>query len=402
MAESNFKETIRRLNETANMDVAEWISNRDWLGRNEKDLQVFEAALRNLWNLGRNIVLQWAAGADGIRLLVIPQYVIASTSNNDACDGSQADVIKSILASPKQVDSYTLEMNAARLGFYLVAVPVAPKTLRLYEEAICEIVDRFGPHYVEHQAVALFDIVGFSLCTPLEQVAQINSLSYSLNSAHARMLGKRTDIGFARSTTGDGFYVWNRDSSIQANINLYHFMHLALADNAIARSKSEGNVTPELRAAFHVGSHYEFHQSEGLRPVSSSFIVGEVTIELARMVDYTRPGQVLVGDFKVPMNNAELGEVEYVDTGRFIELTQETLSSLEGLVLSGDRIDAIRCYLTGEKRGETFSVRKVTIVDKHGLSREAYNAKINIYRENSDPIFLGLQDANVGQFSISR
>ena len=377
------------------MDVTEWISNRDWLGRKEKDLQGVEEALRNVWNLGRNIVLQWARGKENIRLLVIPQYVIASTSHESCRRDSHANIIKSILAFPKQVDPYTLEMNAEQLGFELVEVPVPAKTLRLYEEAIGQIVDRFGPHYVEHQAVALFDIVGFSLLSPLEQVAQLNSLSYSLNSAHARMLGKKSDISFTRSTTGDGFYVWNRDSSIQANINLYHYMHLALADNAVARSKSIGNVTPELRAAFHVGSHYEFYQSEGLSPVASSFIVGDVTIELARMVEYTRPGQVLVGDFKVPMNNAELGEVEYVDTRRFIELTQETLSSLEGLVLSGERIDAIRCYLTGDRNGEMFDVRRITIMDKHGMTRDAYNAKINIYRENSDPIFLGLQDADI-------
>jgi hypothetical protein len=393
VTESNLKDTIRRLNETANMDVAEWISNRDWLGRNEKDLHSVEEALRNVWNLGRNIVLQWASGRHCIRLLVIPQYVIASTGHNESRGDSQADIIKNILAFPKQVDPHSLEMNATRLGFELVEVHVAAKTLRLYEEAIGEIVDRFGPHYVEHQAVALFDIVGFSLCSPLEQVAQLNSLSYSLNSAHARMLGKKSDISFTRSTTGDGFYVWNRDSSIQANINLYHYMHLALADNAVARTKSKGNVTPELRAAFHVGNHYEFYQSEGLSPVASSFIVGDVTIELARMVEYTKPGQVLVGDFEIPMNNAEIGEVEYVDTSRFIELTQGTLSSLEGLVLSGERIDAIRCYLTGEKMGERFNISRYTITDKHGISRDAYNAKINIYRENSDPIFLGLQDA---------
>ena len=80
---------------------------------------------------------------------------------------------------------------------------------------------------------------------------------------------------------------------------------------------------------------------------------------------------------------------------RFIELTQETLSSLEGLVLSGERIDAIRCYLTGDRTGEMFDVRRITIMDKHGMTRDAYNAKINIYRENSDPIFLGLQDADI-------
>ncbi len=125
------------------------------------------------------------------------------------------------------------------------------------------------PHYViaggldpaqelSDRAVTLFDIVGFSLFSPLEQVTQLNSLSYSVNAAHSKMLSKKIDISFARTITDDGFYIWNRDRSIQANINLYHFMHLVLADNAIARAKSSGNVTPLLRAAFRVGDHYGF------------------------------------------------------------------------------------------------------------------------------------------------
>ncbi len=119
------------------------------------------------------------------------------------------------------------------------------------------------------------------------------------------MLSKTIDISFARTTTtGDGFYNWNRDRSIQANINLYHFMHLVLADNAIARAKSSGNVTPLLRAAFHVGGHYEFYQSEGLNPAIYSYIVGDVTIELARLIERTVPGQVVVGDCDVPMPDA--------------------------------------------------------------------------------------------------
>ncbi len=114
------------------------------------------------------------------------------------------------------------------------------------------------------------------------------------------MLKKEIDISFARSTTGDGFYIWNRDRSIQANVNLYHFMHLVLADNAIAMSKSSASTTPRIRACFHLGSHYEFYQSEGLSPTIYSYIVGDVTIELARMIERALPGQILVGDFKMP------------------------------------------------------------------------------------------------------
>ena len=49
---------------------------------------------------------------------------------------------------------------------------------------------------------------------------------------------------------------------------------------AIARHKAKGNTVPKLRACFHVGSCYEFHQSEGLNPTLYHYIVGDVTVEL--------------------------------------------------------------------------------------------------------------------------
>ncbi len=56
-------------------------------------------------------------------------------------------------------------------------------------------------------------------------------------------------------------------------------------------------------------------------------------------------------------------------------------------------MSAIKCYLTGERlESGDFNIRKLNIRDKHGLSRTAYNAKVNIYRETADPILLGIED----------
>ena len=75
-------------------------------------------------------------------------------------------------------------------------------------------------------------------------------------------------------------------------------MLLVLAENVIAlRGKAKSNITPLLRTCFHIGGHYEFCQSEGLSPTTFSYIVGDVTIELARMIGKAKPGQILVGGF---------------------------------------------------------------------------------------------------------
>jgi len=367
-------------------------------------LAALESALHDIWNLGRNLVLGWCPGESGIELLVVPHYVIAGgldparERGGDTASERQG-LVQDILGGDKQLTHEMLHKRCQTLGF-----PPTPVQLDAdcenFAEDISEIVKRYGITFVGDRAVALFDIVGFSLISPLEQVTQLNSLSYSVNAAHSKMLSKKIDISFARTTTGDGFYIWNRDRSIQANINLYHFMHLVLADNAIARGKSSGNVTPLLRAAFHVGGHYEFYQSEGLNPTIYSYIVGDVTIELARLIERTVPGQVVVGDFDVPMPGADSGTSSRVDTVDFIERTQETLSSLKGLVLSGEPVEAIKCYLTGERASDdSYTVKKYLVTDKHGLTRNAYNAKINIYRGNSDPIFLGVQDHQLGSFA---
>lgn len=380
---------------------------------NEAHLTFLDGALHSQWALGGNLILVWASAEKAIDLLVIPHYGLSEyvarpvdpTDTANAPDGRSNhadDVIEDLISGSKHVDQDELARLCLLLGYESTRVdlPFAPG-IDIPNSMIEMLVKRYGISYMEDRAVALFDIVGFSLLSPLEQVTQLNSLAYSVNSAYSKMLNNDIDISFARTTTGDGFYIWNRDRSIQANVNLYHFMHLVLADNAIANQKSASKMTPSLRAAFHVGGHYEFYQSEGLNPTLYSYIVGDVTIELARMLDCALPGQVLVGDFWVSTPDTDHGHVVKINTLQFIDKTQQTLSSLKGLTLSGDHIDSIKCYLTGDRMGtDEFAVHKYSIIDKHDRLRNVYNAKINIYRVDTAPIFLGRQTSDLDAFEI--
>jgi len=371
-----------------------------------------ENELNELWGLGRNLVLVWAATGDGMEVLVIPHYTISEQAQRAKQEAKESggellgieprSFIEDVIANPKQVTPEGLRHFAELMERdpVVISLPFIPgKDLSF--EIMEDVVKRYSISYVEDRAVVLFDIVGFSLYSPLEQVTQLNSLAFSVNSAYAKLLKSQIDINFARTTTGDGFYVWNRDQTVQANVNLYHFLHLVLADNAIARAKSSPNTTPLLRACFHVGGHYEFYQSEGLSPTVFSYIVGDVTIELARMIDRATTGQVLVGDFMVPMTDVETGRLERISTVHFIERAQESLSQLEGLVLSGDEVEDIRCYLTGEKREDgSFGIKRYCIADKHGRTRDVFNAKINIHRSQAEPIYLGTQTSELDEFKF--
>jgi hypothetical protein len=370
--------------------------------RQRSNLVELEKSLHDHWALGENNILSWATLDNGVLILVVPHYAISEYTApraNGMPPRLSARFITELISGERQL-SITQMQKVARL------LEVEPVNIKLRQplsgsqvetQIIEKMIRRYGINYVANRAVTLFDIVGFSLLTPFEQMTQLNSLSYSLNSAHAKMLEQNVDLNFARSSSGDGFYIWNRDEGLEASVNLYHLMHIVLADNAIARGKSASKAVPRLRACFHVGSCYEFHQAEGLNPTMQDFIVGDVTIELARMIEAAQPGQILVGDFMAAIEPEERERDDFIDPNidavKFLERAQGNLSQLSGMELAGERVTAIKCYLTGEAVGSgEFSIRRLVIKDKHGLSRVAFNAKVNIYRESAQPILLGIQD----------
>ncbi len=367
--------------------------------RQRSNLVHLERCLHQHWSLGENNILSWAPLDEGILILVVPHYAIAEYTSPQQGTGTprvSPSFITELISGDRQLNFQQMQKVARLLDVKPVYIPLRqPLSGHPVETQVIEkMIRRYGINYVASRAVTLFDIVGFSLLTPFEQMTQLNSLSYSLNSAHAKMLDQDVGINFARSSSGDGFYVWNRDDGLEANVNLYHFMHIVLADNAIARSKAVSRAVPRLRACFHVGSCYEFHQAEGLNPTMQDFIVGDVTIELARMIEAALPGQILVGEFLADEDESDPTQTQaHVDAVTFLQRAQGNLSKLSGLEFSGERVTAIKCYLTGEHLGGgEFSIRRLTIKDKHGLSRVAYNAKVNIYRQNTQPILLGIED----------
>ena len=341
------------------------------------------------WNLGDNLVLAWTREDGALRFLHVRHYAIIEQIESKA--------MNAILAAEKYLprERFAALVQGFGSAARIVTVPVA--AMETPDTSLVEgVVSRYSVSLVRERAVVLLDAVGFSLREPLEQVAMLNSLSYSINSAHSQLLSEHVHINFARTTTGDGFYIWNRARSMVANLALYQLMMLILADNAVAASKAKRFPVPQLRAAFHLGEHYEFNQVEGLNPSSFGYIVGQVTIELARMVEKARPGQILMGDFVTEWRDNRSGEVHAGTTLDFVERTASAMEGLRGAVVGEDRVKEIRCYLTGERMADgRFMVTRRNIIDKHGRAHPTYNAKMNIHREHSPTIYLGLQDTEL-------
>ncbi|MBV8469341.1 MAG: hypothetical protein JOY60_05700 [Burkholderiaceae bacterium] len=374
-------------------------------GEVRQNIGILDQRLYALWRLGENLIYAWTPTQHGLSILLAPHPLLIEfvrSAPTEVESTRRADFLSKLLArqehlSAEEFDRVSAELQLAPLH---VALPYAPG-VGLGLPLVAAIVERYGIRLVDDRAVILLDAVGFSLLTPLEQVVQLNSLSCSVNAAYAKLLDREININFARTTTGDGFYIWNRMRGMAANVELYQLMQFILADNALARERAVRKLAvPQLRACFHVGSHYEFHQSEGLNPTSFSYLVGQVTIELARMIDRALPGQILLGKFKTQMRDGET-QVE-VNSQDFVERTRAPLQKLNGLALGGSEIDEIACYLTGrrDEDGE-FGINEYEIHDKHGRPYRVYNAKINIHRRDGEPIYLGLREDDLGAFKAS-
>ena len=348
------------------------------------NIKTIEATLRKQWRLGQNIVLCWSATDNGILMLMVPHYFLGNytAGSEPGAHNTKERFVRRLISGQRKKDRDEFFEVSEKLGvsanFIKLSAPL-DNDPRL-NEAVDEIIRRYGISYVDSRAVLLFDIAQFSLYTPFEQASQLNSLSYSMNSAYNKLLTRGIEINFARTTTGDGYYVWNRDLSPSANEDLMHFLLLVIADNAMARKASKGNTVPLIRTAFHIGSHYELYQAEGVNPTVFSYIVGDVTIELARMVDLARPGQVFMGDFSVELPSPgknDPNDTVTLDTLGFIRRCNDDIERVVGVQVAGQQVNQVNLHASTAEHGGEQRVRRFRLTDKHGLSRCAFNLEID-------------------------
>jgi hypothetical protein len=363
------------------------------------NLRALEKTLRKQWRMGQNIVLCWSSDSRGLLVIFVPHYFLGNycaMPEERAAEGQENEAfIRGLISGERRMSRDDLFAVCNRLDvsptFIKLSTPLSEEPPVL--QAVEQVIKRYGLSYVESRAVLLFDIVDFSLYTPFEQASQLNSLSYSLNSAYNKLLAQGIEINFARTTTGDGYYIWNRDLSPKANQDLFLFMLLVVADNFVAQAASRGNTVPVIRTGFHIGGHYELYQAEGVNPSVFSYIVGDVTIELARMLDIAQANQVVVGEFhceQAGWGAGGLKSITAVSAASYVNACNRALSAIAGVSISGKTINAISCRLSEavESDGQT-RPRRFLSIDKHGLSRYAYNLEFQIDLEGST-LTLGL------------
>jgi len=349
-----------------------------------------------LWDLGRNSLIAWRPADGGIDVLMVPYQDIVDRF------AEQQRLLHGRRLMGDRTFQTALDLSGHKPAFVPLPFRIADDEKGAVPTDVIEhVLRRYGITETRHRAVALFDIVGFSRLEPRVQVAQLNSLECSINTAQGIMqrLGKPVDL--ARTTTGDGFYIWNRDKGAQADHETYLLTLLVLADNAIARHRGREDFVPELRTGFSVGPHYSYHQVDGLDPGGHDYIVGDVTIGLARMISKCLPGQILIGDFTRPVDEDDDGPATPVE---FVIRADGAFANFDKVQLHGHTVRGVRCYLTGEETGDGgFDVSRFRIRDKHGLDHHVFNQKFNIHLSDGggtdvETLLLGKRQAELASF----
>jgi len=359
-------------------------------------LKYVDDELNRLWRLDRNAVVAWSSVDAGPEVLAVPQYLLPNLFANNH---------EEILVGTAHRTSEELGEIAyiCEIEPYRIIVPEGLRDCYVGDRSLEYLTRRFGIIKLTKKGVILFDIVIFSHYTSLEQVTALNSLSYSINVAYQRAIEHGLDVSLCYSTTGDGFYVWNRSEGLESNVDLFCFLMLVLADNTLGRRKGIVTTIPELRSGFHIGDCYEYFQAEGARPGTGSYIVGDAAIQLARSVEKALPTQILMGDFATTLERDIHRRLPSFDAPEFLTQAQECIQVFEDINLSPEKVLPIKCYLTDYEQDDgSYNVCRYGFADKHGFGHMIYNAKVSFHRANGSEIFLGRMTRDLETFDADR
>ena len=341
----------------------------------------------DLWRFGSHALVGWRPSRLGIEIITVPKVRLFSDHAHHLVVFGEGNLMRGA-----ELD------DAARL------LDVQPVELRL-EAPVGDGPGEIPPALVEaafslftvtktqYRAVLLIDIVGFGKASSEQQAAQLTSLEFSLNLAEEMARAHGLAVRFGRTTTGDGFYVWNERQGLRADIDFFCAIALfQILFSALRRAATTASAVPVLRLVLSIGSHFLYHQPRKDGSDGGAFIVGDVTIKVARLISTAMPDQVLIGDFQRPLG---LGH-RHCDAETFLIATSERLSNLGDIRVLGDRIDRIAFYLTGPR--ETDGRHRPTLIsttDKHGFEHRCYNAKLNAFAEQGEPYYCGLQHSEI-------
>ena len=352
--------------------------------------------LREVWQLGANLIVGWRAEDRGMELLYLPSLDLPLVANRHS----------GLLGRNRHIGDAGRYRELLDAGCLAEVIPLSFRVSEdpVVVEQMAAILRFYTVTHSNCRAVGLFDIVSFSHQSPFAQISQINILSYHANLAAACVEAAGLPIDLNMSTTGDGFYIWNRKTGLPEDLALFYVQWLVLAFNKAAMIEKPRNNIPALRSCFGFGDHYEYYQASGSKPDSRGFIVGDVTITLARLISAALPGQFLLGGKPRVWSGIDGGEAHAHDASRidmisFCDFAQNNAKVLRGVTVGQGQIEEIEVRLTGEKISDREStINNYEVVDKHGFANRCLNGRLNMTDVNGRRISCGLETDDLTPF----
>ncbi|MFW5678821.1 MAG: hypothetical protein ACOC3D_01025, partial [Pseudomonadota bacterium] len=155
------------------------------------------------------------------------------------------------------------------------------------------LVARYAVALSAPRPVLLFDLVGFTTLAPTAQLIRLAALERSLSEAESALAARDLPLELRRTTTGDGFFVWDESASTEIDGRM---LALLLLTVALFGRHGRGREfdTDAIKATAGIGRYWHLHRIEHGQPQADGYIVGEVTIELARLMGECLPGHVML------------------------------------------------------------------------------------------------------------
>ncbi len=346
-------------------------------------LNYLNNALLGLWSYGSNALIGWTPSPRGMEVLSIPMVRLYRDGNvhRRVFSGDRIMGQATFNAVAKALEVQPMELYLER--------PIGTEPDSVSVASVDRIFSQFAVTKTGQRAVFLIDAVGFSLFSPEEQASQLAALEFALNIADETARRQNIPLTLARSTTGDGFYVWNEEKGPEADLRLFCVFTLTLTYlSALRRAMGEVSYVPKIRSCFGIGSHYSYHHSETNQRGGLDYIVGDVTISLARLIDKAKPDQVLVADFGREIDNSD----QIMRTPAFLDAAVAMLNDCHEIEIMGSKVKQVSVNLTGPNQaGSGTRIQRLKVTDKHGLSHYCYNANFNVVPIAGAPLQSGLR-----------
>jgi len=242
--------------------------------------------MRRSWNHGERLALVWTATPDALRVLMVERSTFLALCR----DRPQLWSERRYRAPPQLLE---LARTLGRAG-RVVTVVLAGRPDAALHARMEKLVERFSVRLHLRRPVALVDLVGFSKLGPLEQLVRLAALEQAVGRAEVTLA--RACHGFApmRTTTGDGFYIWDPENGTSGATKLLALV-LATFVHFGAAGRESGFDPRALKASLGIGACFTFHRVAARTPQEDTFVVGAVTVEIARLMAACRPGQILLG-----------------------------------------------------------------------------------------------------------